>query len=165
MVVAGLLGTFIGGMSATAWHKRTRAGYALLLGWSVLAATPCAFAALMVANTVAAMSLLAITMFLLFLPMGPVNTLILDTVPAHLRASAMAGSIFMIHLLGDLPSPKIVGMIADHQQSLARGVLVLPAALIPAALLWMVQAFRMRDATRSSAAVEHSKTKSSRAPE
>jgi MFS transporter, Spinster family, sphingosine-1-phosphate transporter len=143
MVVAGLLGTFAGGMAATAWQKRTPAGYALLLGWSIVAATPCAFAALLVANTVAAMALLAVAMFLLFLPMGPVNTLILETVPAHLRASAMAGSIFMIHLFGDLPSPKIVGMIADHQHSLARGVLILPAALIPAALFWLWQARRM----------------------
>jgi MFS family permease len=144
MVVAGLIGTFTGGMIATAWHKRTRAGYAWLLGWSVFLATPCAFAALMVSNTIAAMSFLAVTMFFLFLSMGPVNTLILETAPAQLRASAMAASIFMIHLLGDLPSPKLVGMIADQQHSLARGVLILPAALIPAAVLWLGLALRMR---------------------
>lgn len=150
MVIAGLLGTFIGGMAASAWHKKTPAGYALLLGWSIVAATPCAFAALLVSNTVAAMSLLAVAMFLLFLPMGPVNTLILDTVPAQLRASAMAGSIFLIHLFGDLPSPKLVGMIADQQHSLARGVLILPAALVPAAILWLVQAARMRRHPRTA---------------
>ena len=58
----------------------------------------------------------------------------------------MAVSIFMIHLFGDLPSPKLVGMIADAEQSLARGVLILPAALVPAAILWLLLAARMRKA-------------------
>jgi hypothetical protein len=41
-------------------------------------------------------------MFFLFLSTGPVNTLILETAPVNLRASAMAVSIFTIHLI--LPS-------------------------------------------------------------
>lgn len=147
MVVAGLAGTFLGGFAASAWHKRTPAGYAWLLGWSVLAAVPCAFLALTIKTTLLAMTLLSLTMFLLFLSMGPVNTLILETAPAQLRASAMAVSIFMIHLFGDLWSPKIIGAIANHS-SLARGVLVLPVALIPAALLWLVLASRMRKSAR-----------------
>lgn len=143
MVGAGLAGTFLGGLAATQWRKRTPAGYAALLGWSVAAAVPCAFLALTIQSTPLAMALLSLTMFLLFLSMGPVNTLILETAPAHLRASAMAVSIFMIHLFGDLWSPKIVGAIAKHS-ALGRGVLVLPVALIPAALLWLVLAARMR---------------------
>jgi MFS family permease len=143
MVVAGLAGTFLGGMAATAWQKRTQAGYAMLLGWSVAAAMPCAWLALTAKTTPLAMGLLCLTMFLLFLSMGPVNTLILETAPAQLRASAMAVSIFMIHLFGDLWSPKIVGVIAKRS-SLGEGVLVLPVALIPAALLWLLLAARMR---------------------
>ena len=143
MVGAGLGGTFLGGLAASAWRKRSPAGYAWLLGWSVAAAVPCAFLALISRNTPLAMALLSLTMFLLFLSMGPVNTLILETAPATLRASAMALSIFMIHLFGDLWSPKIVGEISQHS-SLGRGVLILPLALIPAALLWLLLALRMR---------------------
>lgn len=145
MVFAGLVGTFLGGLTASAWHKRTPAGYAWLLGGSVMAAVPCAFLALTIRTTPLAMALLSITMFLLFLSMGPVNTLILETAPAQLRASAMAVSIFMIHLFGDLWSPKIVGAISA-QTSLGRGVLILPLALVPAALLWLVLGLRMRQA-------------------
>jgi len=72
-----------------------------------------AFAALLASNTIAAMSLLAVTMFLLFLSTGPINTLIIESVPVNLRASAMALSIFMIHLFGDMWSPEIVGRLAD----------------------------------------------------
>jgi hypothetical protein len=55
----------------------------------------------------------------------------------------MAVSIFMIHLFGDLWSPKIVGVIAKRS-SLGEGVLVLPIALLPAAVLWLLLALRMR---------------------
>ena len=143
MVIAGLAGTFLGGMTASAWQKRTRAGYAWLLGLSVAASVPCAYLALTTRATPMAMALLCLTMFLLFLSMGPVNTLILETAPAQLRASAMAVSIFMIHLFGDLWSPKIVGVIAKRS-SLGEGVLVLPIALLPAAVLWLLLALRMR---------------------
>lgn len=143
MVGAGLLGTFLGGLAASAWHRRTPAAYALLLGWSVAAAAPCAYGALSVSSTPLALALLGLTMFLLFLSMGPVNTLILETAPARLRASAMAVSIFMIHLFGDLWSPKMVGFLAG-KSSLAQGVLILPVALVPAALFWLVLAVRMR---------------------
>ena len=48
-----------------------------------------------------------------------------------------------VHLFGDLWSSKIVGAIAD-KSSLGRGVLILPVALVPAALLWLLLAARMR---------------------
>ena len=45
LVVAGLVGTLIGGFAATAWQKRNRAGYAWTLGLSVLVAVPLAYGA------------------------------------------------------------------------------------------------------------------------
>jgi FtsH-binding integral membrane protein len=140
LVIAGLLGTLIGGYAATAWHKRNPAGYALTLGLSVLAAVPTAFFALWVTQTQLAMGLLALTMLLLFLSTGPVNTLIIETVPVHLRSSAMALSIFMIHLFGDMWSPEIVGRLSDRWHSLQKAVLILPLALAVCAVLWLILA-------------------------
>lgn len=137
LVVAGLLGTLIGGFAATAWQKRNRSGYALTLGLSVLAAIPFSIVAFRTSNTTLSMSCLAAAMFLLFLPTGPINTLIIEAVPVNLRSSAMALSIFLIHLLGDLWSPEIVGRLSDHWQSLQKAVMVLPVALVIAALLWL----------------------------
>src|SRR3954470_8789117 len=76
---AGLFGTFLGGFAASAWHKRNPAGYALLLGWSVLAAVPVVIFAFVTSNTAVAMSCLAGGMLLIFLSTGPVNTLIIET--------------------------------------------------------------------------------------
>jgi MFS family permease len=146
LVVAGLLGTMIGGFAATAWHKRNPAGYAWTLGLSVLVAAPLAFAAFLVQDRFWSMAFLATAMFFIFLSTGPVNTLILETVPINLRASAMAVSIFMIHLFGDMWSPEIVGRIADATGSLQKAVLILPVALIVSAALWLMLAVKTRRA-------------------
>jgi MFS transporter, Spinster family, sphingosine-1-phosphate transporter len=142
--VAGLLGTFAGGFAATAWRRRNPAAYALTLGLSTLAAAP--LAALAFAATTRDWCLLglAAAMFLLFLSTGPVNTLIVESVPANLRASAMAMSIFMIHLFGDFWSPEIVGRLSDHWQDLRKAASVLPVMLLVAGVLWMTLAVRTR---------------------
>ncbi len=156
LVVAGLVGTMIGGFAATAWHKRNPAGYAWTLGLSVLVAVPLAFAAFVVGSKLVSMICLASAMFFLFLSTGPVNTLIIETVPINLRASAMAVSIFMIHLFGDMWSPEIVGRIADATGSLQKAVLILPCALIVGAVLWLVLAMKTRrNASTPAAAAAH----------
>lgn len=144
LVVAGLVGTLVGGFAATAWQKRNPAGYALTLGLSVLLAVPAAFGAFLVDDVTLSMALLALAMFLLFLSTGPVNTLILELVPVNLRASAMALSIFAIHLGGDMWSPEIVGRLSDAWGSLQKAVLILPAALFVSASFWLVLAFAQR---------------------
>ena len=155
LVVAGLVGTLTGGFAASAWQKRNSAGYAWLLASATLMAVPTAFAALLASNTAAAMWLLAITMFLLFLSTGPINTLILESVPVNLRASAMALSIFMIHLFGDMWSPEIVGRLADTWgKDLQKGVLILPGVLFLGGVLWLVLVLKTGSAARTSAAAQ-----------
>src|SRR5580692_6987193 len=145
LVVAGLVGTLLGGFAATAWQKRNRAGYAWTLGLSVLVAVPLVFGAFLATSTFWSMTLMAAAMFFLFLSTGPVNTLILETTPVNLRASAMAVSIFAIHLFGDMWSPQIVGHLADSfGGNLRKAVLVLPVALIVCAALWLVLAMKTK---------------------
>lgn len=144
LVAAGILGTFVGGFAATAWRKRNPAAYAWVLGLSVIVAAPVAFGAFWSQEKNVAMGCLAVAMFLLFLSTGPVNTLILESVPVNLRASAMAMSIFMIHAFGDIWSPEIVGRLSDAWGSLRKAVMILPLALLVGAGLWLVLALRMR---------------------
>ena len=155
LVGAGLLGTLIGGFAATAWQRRTHAGYALMLTASVLLAAPVAAVALLPVSTGVSMACLGTAMFLLFLPTGPINTLLIESVPAVLRASAMAASIFVIHLFGDFWSPGIVGQLADWWRrpdqpaaGLQHAVLILPAALVVAVLFWGWLAVRRTRAPR-----------------
>jgi hypothetical protein len=55
--------------------------------------------------------------FCLFLNTGPGNTILANVVPAHVRGSAFALNIFMVHLLGDAISPPLIGTIADHSKT------------------------------------------------
>ena len=146
LVVTGLVATLLCGWFSTRWRRYNRAAYAWVLGGSTLLGAPVAFAAFMTPDPMLAKVMMVVSMFLLFLSTGPVNTLILETVPVGSRASAMAASIFCIHLFGDLPSPLLVGMISD-QIGLAKAVLILPCALLFGAFFWLLLALKMQRAT------------------
>ena len=137
LAATGLVATLAGGFTATHWQKRTGTGYAWVLALSALAAAPVAFLAFSLPDVAHAKVALLVTMFLLFLSTGPVNTLILETVPVTMRATSMAASIFAIHMFGDLWSPKFVGLLSDRWGDLQRALLcVLPGALVVSAVLW-----------------------------
>ena len=138
LVIAGLAGTLSGGFAATAWQKKNPAAYSLTLAISMLFAAPLAALAFFLPDRNPAVICLAAAMFFAFLGTGPINTLILESVPSNLRASAMAGSIFLIHLFGDMWSPEIVGHVSDATKSLTKGLLLLPAALAVSGILWGV---------------------------
>jgi hypothetical protein len=55
-----------------------------------------------------------VAVFLIFLGTGPVNAATLNAVPANMRATAMAGQLLVIHLFGDMSSPKIIGIVSDY---------------------------------------------------
>ena len=123
--------------------RRSPAGYARLLALSALATVPATVAAFAFTQRGPAEAALVAAMFLIFLPTGPLNTLILETVPVAMRASAMAASIFAIHLLGDLWSPTLVGYLSDRLGSLREAVLwTLPAGTALCAGLWTWLAVR-----------------------
>jgi MFS family permease len=137
VVITGLTATLIGGLAATAWQRRTGRGYAWVLAIGASLAAPLAFAAFTLPDLTQAKAALAAAMFFLFLTVGPVNTLILETVPVMMRASAMAGSIFAIHMFGDLWSPRIIGFLSDRWENLQRACLwVLPGSLVVSAVVW-----------------------------
>lgn len=147
IVVTGFTATLLGGWIAAAWQKRSPAGNAWLLASSALTAVPLVFAALWLQDAVAARWAMAAGMFFLFLTTGPVNTVILETVPVTMRATAMAAAIFAIHLFGDLWSPWIIGVISESVQDLRSAVLwTLPPAIAVCAFFWCWLAVCMRTA-------------------
>ena len=79
----------------------------------------------------------------LFLNTSPINAVVLRSSPPEIRASAMALSIFAIHLLGDLWSPPFIGLLADHFP-IAWAMMSVPAAIAISAVLWRPRAAEAR---------------------
>jgi predicted MFS family arabinose efflux permease len=136
LVVGGIIGTLIGGHFATRWRKKSSAGYAKLLVASVLLAVPFNFVAFLTENTLLSMICIALSLIFLFQSTGPINTVILESVPFNMRASSMAICIFLIHAFGDLWSPELVGRVSDQAGNLRIGMLILPGAFLVAGLFW-----------------------------
>jgi MFS family permease len=112
-VVCGLGGTICGGVLAQWWSKRTEKALYLVPALSAVLAVPPAMMCFFGPKSLT-LGMLGAAVFLIFLGTGPVNAATLNAVPANLRATAMAGQLFTIHVLGDAFSPKIIGIISDH---------------------------------------------------
>ena len=61
----------------------------------------------------------------------------------------MAASIFLIHILGDLWSPSLVGRVSDATGNLNMGLMLLPVFLVIAAIFWLKLAFNMKESTKT----------------
>jgi len=113
IVVAGLGGTALGGWVAQVWSRRTAKALYLVPAISAVLTIPPAILCFFGPRAWIVPSLSA-AVFLIFLGTGPVNAATLNAVPDGLRATAMAGQLFMIHVLGDMPSSKVIGIVSDH---------------------------------------------------
>lgn len=113
IVVAGLGGTALGGWAAQVWSRRTPKALYLVPAISAALTIPPAVLCFF-GPTKWIVPSLSLAVFLIFLGTGPVNAATLNAVPAGLRATAMAGQLFVIHVLGDMPSSKVIGMISDR---------------------------------------------------
>jgi hypothetical protein len=80
---------------------------------------------------------------LIFICTGPVNSAILNVVAPNERATAVGLSILVMHVLGDVPSPPLIGRLSDAS-SLDRAFLIVPVAIVVAGVIWCVAAWRGR---------------------
>jgi MFS family permease len=142
---SGLFATLLGGFCANALRRRSPAGYVWVMAFSLIAATPVCFFALMTGSPTLSLIGLGTSMFFLFLPTGPVVSELYEIVPIHLRASAMALSIFVTHLFGDFGSPTVVGHLSTLLNNLQKAVLILPAMLLVGAVLWSILIYFTRE--------------------
>src|SRR5436309_8212900 len=119
LAATGFLGTFAGGWIGDRLLPLTRQAYLWISGVATLVAAPIAFLALASGTPAVYWTGIVVAEILLFTSTGPINSAIVNAVAPGIRATAMAASIFTIHVLGDVPSPTVVGAISDAR-SLAR---------------------------------------------
>lgn len=139
VVVTGFAGTFLGGWLGDRLLRFSRQAYLWLSGAVTLLAAPVMVVALTAADPGLFYPALVLSQLLLFMSTGPVNAAIVNAVSPLERASALALSTFLIHLLGDVPSPLLIGRLSDVT-SLGHAVLLVPVAVAVAGVVWCAAA-------------------------
>jgi len=139
-IVDGVLGTWCGGWIAQRWLERDHRALYWLSALSAVLAVPAALAAFFGPRQWLAPGIL-VAEFFLFLNTGPLNTAIVNSVAAPIRSTAIAINLFMIHALGDLPSPTIIGRISDAHGLRVGLAITLVSMVVSGAILWFGSRF------------------------
>jgi MFS transporter, Spinster family, sphingosine-1-phosphate transporter len=134
LLAAGFLGTIVGGRVGDALAERRRAAHFTFSGVTLAASLPFTVLAVMAPQPAIFWPSMFVTLFLLFLNTGPLNAAMANVLSPNLRASGFAVYTFVIHLLGDFPSPWVIGKAADavglRMPVLITGLLLVPAGLV-----------------------------------
>ena len=134
-VVAGLSATLLGGWVGDRLRNRYGGSYFLVSGIGILLAAPFVIAMLYMPFPAAWVMLFG-ALFFLFFNTGPSNTALANVVSPSVRASAFAVNIFVIHAVGDAPSPPILGYMFRHFGWNAAFMLV-AGFMVLAAIIWL----------------------------
>ena len=132
--VAGLFATLLGGWTGDWLRTRFASAYFLVSGVGVLLAFPATVAMLYVRFPGAWICIFA-AVFFLFLNSGPSNTALANVTPPAVRATAFALNIFVVHLLGDMISPPLIGAIRDRW-NMNVAFLAVSVTMLIAGILW-----------------------------
>ncbi len=111
-VLAGLFGTLLGGIAGDRLRSRFSGSYFLVSGLAMLLAVP-AWLAFLYTPFPLAWVFLFVALFLLFFNTGPSNTILANVTHPSIRANAFALNILIIHALGDVLSPFLLGAMSD----------------------------------------------------
>ena len=129
-VGAGLLGTFLGGWLGDRLLKRTGAAYLLVSGAGMLLAIPFAYVGFTATRPEVYFPAFFVAEVLVFLNTGPANAVFVNVALPEVRATGIAMSIFVYHLLGDVPSPILIGKASEWTGSLQTALLLTLVAML-----------------------------------
>lgn len=165
ILLAGAAGTFGGGWLADRLARKRRNAYFIVCaGSSFLGIVP-AFVSLSARNSFIFIPAIFLTVFFLFINNAPFHAILLNSVSATVRATAVALNIVAIHLLGDVISRFGVGVLSDSlkvgrsstlasfatalgidpkSQHLTAALLVVPLALLISSLFFLWGAWKKK---------------------
>jgi MFS family permease len=150
VVIAGLGATLLGGYAGDKLRVRFPGSYFLVSGVAMLVGFPLSIAMLYVPFPWAWICIF-LACFCLFFNTGPTNTIIANVTHPSMRASAYALNILVIHALGDVVSPLVIGAITDASgNDMNVAFFVVSAAILLGGLFWLWGArYLARDTERA----------------
>jgi MFS transporter, Spinster family, sphingosine-1-phosphate transporter len=144
-LVTGFIGTFAGGWLGDFFLRRSKQSYLWVSGIATLIAAPAAFIAVSNPHRSIYLPAIAIAEVFIFMCTGPVNSAIINAVKPGERATAVGLSVLVMHVVGDIPSPPLIGAVSDHYHSLERAFMLVPLAIVIAGVIWMYAAWQGRE--------------------
>ncbi len=135
VVVDGLIASLAGGWLGDRLLPRIRSSYYFVSAVSMALGVPVMIVALFSGGHAMIAGIWAAA-FLLLLNTAPLNAALINSVGAHIRATAIAVNIFIFHLLGDVPSPSLMGYIADRHSLQTAFILPVIAMAVSSAILF-----------------------------
>ena len=158
ILVAGAAGTFGGGWVADRVARKRRNAYFLVCGVSSFLGIIPAFVCLSASNPMIYVPAIFLTVLFLFINNAPFHAILINSVSASVRATAVALNIVAIHIFGDVISRFGVGVLSDSlvagrvgalaslaqflgieplREHLTAALLVVPLALLVSSLFFL----------------------------
>ena len=138
--VAGLSATLLGGVAGDRLRDRFPGSYFLVSGAAMIVGFPVFLAALRAPFPWAIWVMVFLACFCLFFNTGPTNTILANVTHPSMRAAAFAFNIFIIHALGDVISPVVIGFLNDRYGDMNKSFFVVGLMFLAAGVLWLIGA-------------------------
>ena len=135
IVVDGILASLAGGWLGDLLLPKMKSSYYFVSAISMALGIPFMIVALFFKGPIMLPGI-GIAAFFLLLNTSPLNAAVVNSVGAHIRATAIAANIFIFHLLGDVPSPTMMGWVADRRSLQFSFVLPVIAMGLSSAILF-----------------------------
>ncbi len=132
VAVNGVVATMFGGWLGDRLLRRTYTAYYLVSAAGMAISLPLMLGAVYLTGATMFPSIVVAEFFLL-LNTGPLNAAVVNSVGSHVRSSAIAVNLIVIHILGDVPSPPVIGWISDKsnlQTGFLAGVLAIALSAV-----------------------------------
>jgi len=146
VVIDGFVAAIAGGWLGDFLLPRMKSSYYFVSAVSMALGVPVMIVALF-AHGKAMVPAIAVAAFFLLLNTAPLNAAVINSVGAHIRVTALSVNLFIIHILGDVPSPTMMGWVADKRSLQASFTLPVIAMGISSAILFYGMKFAPTVAT------------------
>ena len=135
VVVCGIVASLAGGWLGDRLLPRMKGAYYFVSAVSMALGVPVMIVALFMQGPIM-LPAIALAAFFLLVNTSPLNTALVNAVGAHIRVTAIAVNIFLFHLFGDVPSPTMMGYVADHHSLQAAFILPVIAMALSSVILF-----------------------------
>jgi len=137
LVLSGLSATIAGAYMADKLRARFKGSYFTVSGLAIIVGLPFFIGALYMPFPFA-WGCIFLACFCLFFNTGPTNTILANVTHPSIRASAYALNILVIHALGDVISPLVIGAVTDaNDKNMNVAFLWMAGVMLVGGLFWL----------------------------